>query len=185
MKPNLQDLNDAPRDLALEMLAPLVERSPWVASAALDARPFQSDEMVAKALVETILTAGAEQRLALFNAHPELAGSEAMEGSMTAHSTSEQNRLGLVRLSSGDALRLTRMNAEYRARFGHPFIIALHRVPDQEALFATFSRRLAASPLEEHTTTLAEIASVIRSRSRRAFGDVTPSPFTTVNVTQE
>lgn len=38
------------------------------------------------------------EQVALFNRHPELVGSEAMSGTMTASSSSEQGRLGLRRL---------------------------------------------------------------------------------------
>ena len=170
MTPALDTLNKVPRDKALLALAPLVERSPWVAEAVVDARPFASDEALAEALVEVILVASPGRRLELFNAHPELSGTEAAEGRMTAESTSEQARLGLTELPVAEAERLRALNTAYRARFGHPFVIALHRVPDRAALFATFERRLTATGLEEHTTTLAEIASVIRSRCRNAFG---------------
>ncbi|WP_407866390.1 2-oxo-4-hydroxy-4-carboxy-5-ureidoimidazoline decarboxylase [Phyllobacterium phragmitis] len=166
----LDVVNTAPRLAALAMIEPLVERSPWVAATTVDKRPFACDEALARALVETILCAGLRQQLALFNAHPELAGKEAVEGRMTEASISEQGRLGLLTLSSADASRLTRLNAAYRDRFGHPFIIALHRTPDLPSLFAIFERRLAATLLEEHTATLAEIASVIRFRAARAFG---------------
>lgn len=152
------------------MIAPLVERSDWVAELAVDGRPFASDEDLAEALVEQIIAAPPLRRLALFRAHPALAGREAAAGSMTEESTGEQARLGLLALRRDEAARLAALNAHYESRFGHPFIIALHRVPDITTLFARFESRLSATPIEEHTTTLAEIASVIRSRTRRAFG---------------
>ncbi len=170
MTPALNLLNTVRRQQAVAALAPLVERSPWVAEAVVDLRPFASDAAIAEALVEVILAASPERRLALFNVHPELSGIEAAEGRMTAASISEQGRLGLTRMPQDETKRLNALNAAYRARFGHPFIIALHRVPDRATLFDTFERRLKASTLEEHTTTLAEIASVIRSRCRSAFG---------------
>ena len=168
----LDALNKAPRDEAIAMMAPLVERSDWVAEMAVDERPFDSDEAIAEALVERIIAAPAARRLSLFRAHPTLAGREASEGRMTEASTGEQGRLGLLSLDREAAARLTALNDGYVARFGFPFIVALHRIPDLATLFATFERRLRATPLEEHTTTLAEIASVIRSRAARAFGDI-------------
>ncbi|MDO6587198.1 2-oxo-4-hydroxy-4-carboxy-5-ureidoimidazoline decarboxylase [Salipiger sp. 1_MG-2023] len=165
----LDILNHAHRDDALALLAPLVERSAWVAQDSLSARPFADDAAVAQALVETILLSGAERRLAMFRVHPELAGREALAGDMTPASTGEQARLGLMSLDRRDAQRLTRLNAAYGARFGHPFIIALHRVPDLATLFDLFERRVTASPIEEHVSTLAEIASVIRARAAAAF----------------
>jgi OHCU decarboxylase len=185
MTPALDTLNRARRDNALAALEPLVERSPWVAEAVVDQRPFVSDASLAEALVEVILAARPARRLALFSAHPELSGRDAVEGRMTAESVSEQGRLGLTCLPRDEAVRLNALNAAYRARFGHPFIIALHRVPDRATLFATFERRLKASALEEHTTTLAEIASVIRSRCRNAFGAASEPHETSLSEIQE
>lgn len=166
---SLRELNSAPRDSALSLLESIVERSSWVAERVVDARPFTSDQDVAQQLIDTILEAGFERRLALFRAHPELAGREAAEGTMTEASTGEQSRLGLTSLGPDAASRLARMNEAYSERFGHPFILALHRVPDLETVFDIFERRLAASPVEEHVSTLAEIASVICARAADAF----------------
>lgn len=158
------------------MLEPILERSAWVADRAVDLRPFSSADDVAQRLVDTILESGFEQRVALFRAHPELAGSEAAVGSMTEASTSEQSRLGLTSLEGKEAARLSSLNAAYVERFGHPFILALHRVPDLETVFDVFEQRLAASPVEEHVSTLAEIASVITARAARAFGRGSGNP---------
>ncbi len=167
---SLQELNVAPRETALRMLERIVERSSWVAEIVVDQRPFSSDQDVAKRLVETILSSGFDRQVQLFRAHPELAGREAAEGTMTEASTGEQGRLGLTALGPEEAARLNRMNAAYAARFGHPFILALHRMPDLQAVFDTYERRLTAPPVEEHVSTLAEIASVIVNRAGRAFG---------------
>ena len=170
MSPELASLNDAPRPEAVRLMTTLVERSAWVAEAALDARPFHSDEALTAALVEIILDATPARRLALFNAHPELGGRDAKTGQMTLASTGEQGRLGLHLLTGEEASRLSQLNEDYRKRFKHPFIIALHRIPERAALFELFQSRSKASAIEEHVTTLAEITSVIRSRSRAAFG---------------
>lgn len=170
MKHALEVLNSASRQTAIAMLTPLVELSGWVGEATVDARPFASDSALAEALVETILKAGPERRVAMFRVHPELAGREALTGNMTVASQSEQSRLGLLSLAADDLARLSRLNAAYRVRFGYPFIIALHRIEDLQSLFETFEQRLGATAVEEHTTTLAEIASVICARAARAFG---------------
>ncbi|MBC7283405.1 2-oxo-4-hydroxy-4-carboxy-5-ureidoimidazoline decarboxylase [Hoeflea sp.] len=166
----IETLNAAPRNAAISAIAPLVERSAWVAELTVDRRPFADHKALAAALVATITVAGPARQRSMFNAHPELAGREAIENRMTEASISEQQRLGLHCLSPADARRLARLNAAYRDRFGHPFIVALHRVPDLSSLFEVFELRLAASPQEEHAATLAEIASVVHSRAASAFG---------------
>ncbi|MAU23226.1 MAG: OHCU decarboxylase [Martelella sp.] len=170
MNSAIMTLNAAADDQALSIMEPLVERSAWVCEASLAARPFADSAALAEALMETIYRSGMKRQRALFAVHPELAGSEAMAGRMTAASTGEQARLGLLALSREEAARLAALNTAYSARFGYPFIIALHRVPDLGTLFETFARRLDHSALEEHALTLAEIASVIESRVNRLFG---------------
>lgn len=178
MNTAINTLNMAQREQAIAALTPLVERSPWVAEIAVDTRPFAAHSDIAEALVEVILKAAPERRFALFNAHPELAATLPAKGQMTAESMSEQQRLGLTDLPQTEAQSLETLNSAYRASFGHPFIIALHRVADRKTLFQTFRQRLNATRLEEHMTTLAEIASVIASRSRNVFGDAIDTPRT-------
>jgi len=91
---------------------------------------------------------------------------------MTEASNSEQSRLGLFDLEPNDMELLSKLKIQYHARFGHPFIVALHRVSDLKMLFFIFKRRLNFTPLEEYTNTLAEIASVIEARTVRTFGAV-------------
>lgn len=172
----LETLNEASLSDALEVLEPLVERSAWVAEQAIQQRPFASDQDVAQTLINIILEAKFHRRVELFRAHPELAGREASAGTMTSASTSEQGRLGLLNLSANDTRRLQALNARYTERFSHPYVVALHRVPDLEFLFETFERRLTASSVEEHVSTLAEIASVIYARCTKAFNGVTQQP---------
>jgi 2-oxo-4-hydroxy-4-carboxy-5-ureidoimidazoline decarboxylase len=178
-------LNAATRDEAIDLLEPLVERSRWVAELTVDERPFADHADLANALIETVLNAGTARQLDLFGVHPELAGREASENSMTIASTSEQGRLGLLSLTNADARRLARLNTAYRERFGYPFIIALHRIADLRALFEAFERRISGSPQEEPAATLAEIASVIRSRSAQAFGPSHLRECVTASATQE
>src|SRR5205814_3498692 len=78
-------------------------------------------------------SAGAD-KIALFNRHPELAGREAVAGEMTESSTSEQGRLGLTRLPPQQYQRLSRINRDYRAKFGFPFIAALRLHRDLESV---------------------------------------------------
>lgn len=167
--PSLHQINTAPLDKAARLLDPLVENSPELVRAALSQRPYASVAALESALIGTVRGLSPDEQTALFRRHPALAGQEALAGTMTAASQSEQGRLGLDRLSSGDLRRLADLNARYERRFGHPFIIALIGVRSFDDLMATFERRLTADPNEEHSETLDQIARVIRSRLARTF----------------
>src|SRR4051794_12444156 len=93
----LAELN-ASRDAFMTAVGGIVEHSPWVAERAFVYKPFSKIEALHAALMKCIRDASAEEQIALFNVHPELAGREAVAGTMTAESTGEQGRLGLSAL---------------------------------------------------------------------------------------
>jgi 2-oxo-4-hydroxy-4-carboxy-5-ureidoimidazoline decarboxylase len=123
-------------------LAFVFEHSPWVAARAWSARPFADRTALEAALREVLATAAAEERLALIRAHPELAGKAAIAGDLTAASRSEQAGAGLDRLTPEEFERFHRLNADYGARFGFPFIICV-RLNTKASILEAMARRLS------------------------------------------
>lgn len=121
----LDQLNNAPAGQALAWLDGLYEHSPWIAEAALAQRPFASLAALKWALVRVLDGATLEQQLALIRAHPELAGKAMVAKSLTAESTNEQTRAGLTHCTPEEFERIQRLNRDYNARFGFPFILAV------------------------------------------------------------
>src|SRR3954471_3741292 len=105
---SIAGLNGMRRDRFVGLLGDIVEHSPWVAERAFARQPFLSIEDLHLKLIQCLHEASRDEKLALFNRHPELAGSEAVAGSMTANSTGEQGRLGLDRLPPRQFERLSR-----------------------------------------------------------------------------
>jgi len=143
---------------------PVVERSPWVVQRAWAQGPFGTLAEVYGALIASIRAATVDEQLALLRAHPELAGHEALAGSMTAESNSEQARLGLFALSTEQYARLTGLNRRYSARFGFPMIVALRLHDDLESVLRHAEARLANDVVTERGVALDQIAEVIRGR---------------------
>lgn len=137
-------LNAAPTADAAALLEPVIERSPWLARRVIDRRPFAGPADLAEALAEAIRGLPHDERLLLLRAHPELA--PPAPEAMTAASQGEQGRLGLARPAPAVAARLAGLNRRYTARFGFPFIIALHAAADLDAVFAQFEGRLRNAP---------------------------------------
>ena len=135
------------------------EHSPWVAEAAYDrGLPADADtaEGLHRALAAAMRTGTDEQKLALVNAHPDLAGRLARAGRLTADSTKEQASAGLDRLTDEERARFTALNDAYKARFGFPFILAVKGRTKAEIL-AAFETRLEHGRAEELATALREI----------------------------
>jgi OHCU decarboxylase len=127
------------------------EHSPWIAEAAYAAGANTLEEIHA-AMKDAVAAAPHEKKLELVRAHPDLA---CMHG-LTASSTSEQAGAGLNVCSPEELKEFSRLNVEYKQRFGFPFVIAvrgLHR----EAILKQFRQRILNDPAAEFETALAQI----------------------------
>lgn len=158
----LDALNAAAPDAFIAALGDVFEHAPWVAAEAAKRRPFATVAALHDAMIGAVTSAPAETQIAFLNAHPEL-GSKVARAEWTADSTFEQGSLGLDRLSDTAFARFQKLNAEYRAKFGIPFIICVRR-QTRDALLAAFERRAQCDPATERATALAEIGHITRLR---------------------
>jgi OHCU decarboxylase len=147
------------RTLFVERFGGVYEHSPWVAGAAhhsgLGAGADNAAGLAA-AMARAMAAGSPEAKLALVNAHPDLAGKLALSKKLTAESTGEQAGAGLDQLSADELARFTHLNDSYRARFGFPFIMAV-RGKTKADILAAFEQRLAHDRPAEFETALAQI----------------------------
>ena len=111
---------------------------------------------MAKALAVAAGKGTTDQKRALIEAHPDLAGKLALAKTLTADSTREQASAGLDRLTPEELSQFGELNDAYRARFGFPFIMAVKDKSTADIL-AAFRHRLANDADAEMKTALAEI----------------------------
>lgn len=159
----LRDLNACPADRFRTLLGGVFEHSPWVADAVFPRRPFDGIPALHSAMVEAVRAAPESARLKLLRAHPDLAGKEARQDTLTEHSTNEQRGAGLDLLTPAEADTLLRGNAAYRLRFGFPFIICVRNRTRQE-IFQALAIRLRNEPAAEFDTALQEVYEIARLR---------------------
>ncbi len=166
--PSLADLNASDNDDEFVQRAEfLVENSPWVLESIAQTRPYDSIDELCIAIENEIESSSREEQLRLIRAHPALAGSEAKAGTMTADSTSEQGRLGLLSLSAEELGELHRLNTLYFDRFTFHCIIALFNQSSLDSVFTTIKARLQNQIELELQNCLNEIYKVIKNRARR------------------
>lgn len=145
----------------------VVENSPWVIRNAWRKRPFADFSDLVKGLCATINDADQHLQLELLRAHPELAGREAITGTMTEESTGEQSRLRLNALSSADYEMLNSVNRHYRERFGFPLIIALRVHNNLESVLQAAKQRLKHDRSTELRLAMHQVGLVIQGRLER------------------
>ncbi len=174
-------LNAADSAGFVALLEGVYEHSPWIAQRAVQQRPaggFASLAALKCVLAQTVREASLDEQLGLIRAHPELAGKAMVSQSLTAESTDEQRRAGLTHCTPDEFAQLQQLNADYNARFGWPFILAV-RGPRGEGLsrqhiIDTFSRRLQAHPDVERAECLRHIHRIAEIRLNDKFG-ITPA----------
>lgn len=162
----------------VEALRGIYEHSPWIAARAAQARPFGSLAALKRALQSVVDAASIDEQLALLRAHPELAGKAAIDGALTAESTSEQASSGLDRCTPHEYAQLHALNADYNGRFGFPFILAVKGPTGQglsrQAIIATFERRIGNARGDELREALRQVHRIAEIRLNALLG-VTPS----------
>jgi N-carbamoyl-L-amino-acid hydrolase len=170
----LEQLNAATPEQALALLDGLYEHSPWVAQRALKSRPFKSLPQLKHALVTALSQASLDEKLRLIRAHPELAGKAMVSKTLTAESTNEQGKAGLTDCTPEEFARLHQLNADYNAKFGFPFILAVRGARglglNKQQIIDTFARRLHGQPDFEREECLRHINRIAEIRLNDKFG---------------
>ena len=159
--PNLAELNGLDREAFTRVVGPVFEHSPWIAERTWARRPFEKPQDLHAALCASVRLADPRERLSLIRAHPDLV----TRAVLTRESQDEQASAGLVNLSDEEARQFREYNAQYRERFGFPFVICA-RQNKKDAILRTFSERLQNSPARETETALEEIYKIAELRLR-------------------
>jgi N-carbamoyl-L-amino-acid hydrolase len=170
----LDDLNNASTADFVALLDGTYEHSPWIAERAAATRPYPTLAALKVALARVVREASLDEQLGLIRAHPELAGKAAVAGELTAESTNEQQKAGLTACTPEEFAKLQKLNADYNARFGFPFILGV-RGPrgtgfTRAEIIATFERRLRAHPDVERAECLRQIHRIAEIRLNDKFG---------------
>jgi 2-oxo-4-hydroxy-4-carboxy-5-ureidoimidazoline decarboxylase len=149
-------------------LANVVERSPWIAEAVERIRPFASLAALRDAITGVLAAAEADRRVALIQAHPDLADRVQRADGLTAESVAEQDMVGLDRLSEAEFETFERLNADYRDKFGFPFILGVRR-HTRDSIFDVFTHRLENAPMDEMREAIREIGCIASLRLADLF----------------
>ncbi len=161
----LEEVNQLGRSEFVSRFGSVFESSPWVAEGAWRERPFGGLSELHEAFVRAMHAAPRERRMDLIRAHPDLAGKAAVAGELTPESKGEQASAGLDRLTPQEYEAFTKMNADYRERFGFPMIVCV-REHTRDSILQNAESRLENSREEEIEVALGEIAKIARLRLR-------------------
>lgn len=173
----LEQLNgSAARDVPafVKTLHGIYEHSPWIPERAAALGPFATITALKQSLQGVVTAADRTEQLGLIRAHPELAGKAAIAGELTAESTGEQAKAGLNLCTPEEFATLQKLNADYNAKFGFPFILAVKGATGKgltrQQIIATFTRRLRNQPEDELREALRQIGRIAEMRINDLLG---------------
>jgi N-carbamoyl-L-amino-acid hydrolase len=174
MTTTLEHLNACGPVEFVETLAGIYEHSPWIPQRTANQRPFANLTALKLALHATVRAASEEEQLGLIRAHPELAGKAAIAGNLTKESTGEQAKAGLNNCSPEEFATLQRLNADYNAKFGFPFILAVKGADGKglgrRDIITAFGRRLKNRREDEIAENLRQIGRIAELRLNDLLG---------------
>ena len=144
----------------------IFEHSPWIAERAhaLELGPAHDTATgLHNALARMFRSATQTERLGVLTAHPDLAGKLAQAKRLTAESTHEQSAAGLDALTDAERESFQRLNADYVAKHGFPFIIAV-RDNTKASIMAAFETRIANDTTTEFATACRQVERIAEIR---------------------
>lgn len=147
------------------------EQSLWISEVAYNrglGRSEDNPKGLHRALCAVLRAAPHDRKLALINAHPDLAGRLAVADELTEASTVEQASAGLDRCTAEEFESFRVLNARYKRRFGIPFIMAV-KGSNRDEILAALETRLENHADAEFQTALEQIERIAFLRLRGLF----------------
>jgi chitin deacetylase len=159
------------REVFISRYGGIFEHSPWIADRAwtLELGPaHDSATGLHNALARMFRAASTAERLGVLTAHPDLAGKLAAAKRLTPESTHEQASAALDALTDAERADFQRLNADYVAKHGFPFIIAV-RDNTKHSILAAFHARIGNDTATEFTTACAQVERIAELRLKDLF----------------
>ncbi len=156
-------LNGASKDDFIDLLNGIYEHAPWVAELTHPHQPFKCIDDLHTKMQQSVLDSSHDLQQSLICNHPELAGKEAAQGSLTAASLLEQANSGLSHCSADELRQFKELNSTYRLKFGFPFVVAVKGFTRYDIL-ELMQQRLKNRQQQEFESCLEQIGKIAKFR---------------------
>ncbi|XP_064180838.1 2-oxo-4-hydroxy-4-carboxy-5-ureidoimidazoline decarboxylase [Anguilla rostrata] len=172
---DIGEVNSLSCEEFVEIFGNVVEKCPLVAAAVWSRRPFNSVSDIEAAIADFIDSMPNSGKEGILRCHPDLAGRDLQRGTLTRESQAEQSQVGLTQLDPAEAAHINALNAQYKLRFGFPFVICA-RANDRPAILRQLSQRLGNQPARELPLAVEEVKKICHLRLQNLLCPVLPGP---------
>ncbi len=166
----LDQVNEMSLEQFSKTFAGLFQDVPWAVERAYNRRPFRDTEDLRAAFHEAMFGATPEEQVELLRSYPDL-GSVVLK---QEESRRDQSSLGLDRMHDEDYAEFTKLNADYREKFGFPFIASVRSAGSRHELLENGQVRLQHAPSQERATALIEVGKIVNHRFDDLVAEANP-----------
>ena len=121
----------------LSIFGNIFEKSDWIADEVFNLKPFKNSNDLVIKMMDVYENINNEEMIKIFNLHPQLA----IEKRLTSFSSKEQTEAKLNECSKEEFEEFEKLNADYKKKYGFPFIIAV-KGKNKDEILNNFRQRI-------------------------------------------
>ena len=121
----------------LSIFGNIFEKSDWIADEVFNLKPFKNSNDLVIKMMDVYENINNEKMIKIFNSHPQLA----IEKRLTSFSSKEQTGAKLNECSKEEFEEFEKLNADYKKKYGFPFIIAV-KGKNKDEILNNFRQRI-------------------------------------------
>ena len=121
----------------LSIFGNIFEKSDWIADEVFNLKPFKNSNDLVIKMMDVYENINNEEMIKIFNLHPQLA----IEKRLTSFSSKEQAGAKLNDCSKEELEEFEKLNADYKKKYGFPFIIAV-KGKNKDEILNNFRQRI-------------------------------------------
>lgn len=163
-KLKIEDVNSLSADEFKDLFKNVVELWPNAGDAVVLQRPFAHLHNLIFAFVDYLDNLNLNDKVAVLQSHPDLAGKLLTENKLSEESAAEQAFAGLNRLTDQQQLDLVELNQEYANKFGFPFVICVRQTNKIEHILSGIRERLPNNRNDEIINGIDQVKNICQIR---------------------
>lgn len=142
----------------------VVELWPKAAEAVFQKHPFANRSELIAQFTDYLQSLSTNNKVAVLQSHPDLAGKLLDENKLSNESTDEQLSAGLNQLTVNQSLQMLELNTKYKQKFGFPFVICVRQNNKIECILDGFRNRLPNDRDQEIINGIDEVKKICQLR---------------------
>ncbi len=145
-----------------EVFGNIFENASWIAEKLYVKKPFKNFEDLSNQIIFIFDNINNQNKLKILNSHPDLADKTRI-ASLTQDSKNEQKHAGLNQCTNEEFNEFKNLNAEYKNKFGFPFIIAV-KGKNKSEILKNFKERILSNKKNEFEEAVRQVKKIANLR---------------------